>query len=155
MNHHHHRGGRGPRHWGCGPGSRRASGNGNGKVHPNRLYRNPADGYVFGVAAGIADYFGIDGWIVRALLIVGVFVAGPPLIIGYVILALVLSRKPETLYKDESEEKFWRDVRVDPQRSFSALRHRFRELEQRLRSMEAFVTSDAYRVHREINDLDR
>ena len=48
-----------------------------------------------------------------------------------------------------------RDVRVDPSRSFSSLRHRFRELEQRLRSMEAYVTSDAYRVHKEINDLER
>lgn len=128
---------------------------GDGTANPNRLYRDPANGYVFGVAAGIAEYFGIEAWIVRALLILGVFVAAPPFIIGYVILGLVLPRKPERLYRDETEEKFWRDVRVDPSRSFSSLRHRFRELEKRLRSMEAYMTSDAYRVHREINDLDR
>ncbi len=126
-----------------------------GKAGPNRLYRDPAGGYVFGVAAGIAEYFGIEAWVIRLLMVLGLFVAGPPLVIGYVVLGLVLARKPETLYRDETEERFWRDVRVDPSRSFSTLRHRFRTLEQRLRSMEAYVTSDAYRVHREINDLDR
>ena len=145
MTHRHH-------HGRCRPHESRSA---NGKASPNRLYRDPANGYVFGVAAGIAEYFGIEAWIVRVLIVCGLFVAGPPLVLGYVVLGLVLSRKPETLYKDETEERFWRDVRVDPARSFSSLRHRFRALEQRLRSMEAYVTSDAYRVHREINDLER
>ena len=122
---------------------------------PSRLYRDPDNGYLFGVAAGIAEYFGIEGWIVRALMILGLFMFAPPILFGYLMLAIILRRKPEQLYRDSSEERFWRDVRVDPSSSFSRLRHRFRELEHRLRNMEAYVTSDAYRVHREINDLER
>lgn len=141
----------GPRYHRCRPRTPREP----GANSPNRMYRDPSRGYLFGVAAGVANYFGIDGWIIRALLIVGLFVAFPPVVFGYLLLAVILPRAPEELYKSDDEETFWRGVRVDPAQSFSKLKHRFRELEQRLRSMEAYVTSDAYRVHSEINNLDR
>ncbi len=125
------------------------------EASPSRLYRNPKQGILFGVCAGIAAYFGINPWVVRAFAILGLFMFAPATIISYVILALVLPRAPAALYRTESEERFWREVRVDPARSLSELRHRFLRLEQRLTSMEAYVTSDAYRVQREINDLER
>lgn len=122
---------------------------------PNRLYRDPRRGVLFGVCAGIAGYFGVNPWIIRALAIMGLVMFTPPVLIGYVIMACLLPRAPERLYRTPEEERFWSGVRVDPAQSFSELRHRFRELEQRLRSLESYITSDAYRVHREINDLDR
>ncbi|MGF1640418.1 MAG: envelope stress response membrane protein PspC [Rhodospirillales bacterium] len=125
----------------------------NGRPSPSRLYRNPRDGVLFGVCAGIADYFGVRRWVVRVLWIGGLMMFPPPAILGYFILAVVLPRAPEHLYETKDAEHFWRDVRVDPGRKFSQLRHRFRELEHRLRAMEAYVTSEAYRVHRKINDL--
>jgi phage shock protein C len=120
---------------------------------PSRLYRNRRDGVFLGVCAGIADYFGVQRWVVRVLWAGGLLMFAPPTIIGYFLLAMLLPKAPEHLYENTDEERFWRDVRVDPARKFSELRHRFRELEHRLRGMEAYVTSEAYRVHREINDL--
>ena len=125
----------------------------NERPSPSRLYRNRQDGVMLGVCAGIADYFGVQRWVVRVLWVGGLLMFPPPTIIGYFILAIFLPKAPEHLYENKDEEHFWRDVRVDPARKFSELRHRFRELEHRLRGMEAYVTSEAYRVHREINDL--
>jgi phage shock protein C len=125
----------------------------NDRPSPSRLYRNRRDGMILGVCAGIADYFGVQRWVVRVLWVGGLLMFPPPTIIGYFLLALLLPKMPEHLYENKDEEHFWRDVRVDPARKFSELRHRFREQEQRLRGIEAYVTSEAYRVHREINDL--
>ena len=125
----------------------------NERPSPSRLYRNRQDGMMLGVCAGIADYFGVQRWVVRVLWVGGLLMFPPPTILGYFILAIFLPKAPEHLYENKDEEHFWRDVRVDPARKFSELRHRFRELEHRLRGMEAYVTSEAYRVHREINDL--
>ena len=124
-----------------------------GRPSPSRLYRNRRDGVIFGVCTGIADYFGVQRWVVRVLWVGGLLMFPPPTIIGYLLLALFLPKAPEHLYENKDEEHFWRDVRVDPARKFSELRHKFREQEHRLRGMEAYVTSEAYRVHREINDL--
>ncbi len=126
-----------------------------GRPSPSRLYRNRRDGVIFGVCTGIADYFGVQRWVVRVLWVGGLLMFPPPTIIGYLLLALFLPKAPEHLYENKDEEHFWRDVRVDPARKFSELRHKFREQEHRLRGMEAYVTSEAYRVHREINDLER
>lgn len=120
---------------------------------PSRLYRDRDNGILAGVCSGVARYFGIQPWHVRLAVIVGLFFFAPPVAIGYVILALMLPNAPDRLFKSEADERFWRDVRVDPGQKFSELKHRFRELEHRLRSIESYVTSDAYRVHKEINDL--
>ena len=134
--------------WNGGNGDRQGAG-------PNRLYRNGKDRVVLGVCAGIARYFGINPWVVRVLTIVGLLMFTPPTIIGYIILALVLPKAPERLYRTPDEERFWTEVRVDPERSSSELRHRFRELEHRLRRIESYVTSEAYRIDKEIRNLDR
>ena len=125
----------------------------NDRPSPSRLYRNRREGMILGVCTGIADYFGVQRWVVRVLWVGGLLMFPPPTIIGYFLLALFLPKMPELLYENKDEEHFWRDVRVDPARKFSELRHRFREQEHRLRGMEAYVTSEAYRVHREIDDL--
>ena len=122
---------------------------------PSRLYRNPVDGYIFGVCAGIGDYFGIRSWIVRLITLLGLFMFTLPTILAYVILAAMLPKTPDHLYRDDQEKTFWRAVRVDPARTCSKLRHRFRELEHRLRALEAYVTSENYRVQRQFNDLDK
>lgn len=128
---------------------------GSNQTSPSRLYRNPDRGFVLGVCAGIADYFGIQPWVVRIGTVIALFMFPPPTLIGYFILALVLPKAPRRLYRSEAEGRFWRNVRLDPSRSFAELRHRFRGLEHRLGRMEAYVTSEAYRVENEINGLDR
>lgn len=120
---------------------------------PSRLYRNTEAGVLRGVCAGVADYFGIDTWIVRGLTLLSLFVFFFPTVVIYLIAGVLLPEAPERLYATEDEEHFWRDVRTAPAQTFSNLRHKFRELEKRLRGLEAAVTSREFRLNREINDL--
>lgn len=58
------------------------------------LYRNPHEGKIAGVCAGIADYFGWETWLVRILVVSGVLFGMPFLILGYVAGWFILDKKP-------------------------------------------------------------
>lgn len=125
------------------------------RINPHRLYRNPGKGKLFGVCAGLADYFGIDPLPVRIGSVLGLIFFSGPVVIAYLIAALALKPRPETLYRDKAEETFWRAVSNKPEQTLSGLRHKFRDLERRLGGMEAYVTSAEFELNRAINDLER
>ena len=120
-----------------------------------RLYRDPRKGKLLGVCAGVADYFGVNPWAVRLAAIIGLLLFAPPTLIAYGIAAMLLPVKPVDIYDTPAEESFWRGVRVEPSRTTRDLRHRFRELERRLRALEAYITSREFDLSREINNLDK
>lgn len=122
---------------------------------PNRLYRDRRRGMILGVCAGLADYFGVSPLLVRLLAVVGLFAFTAPTIIAYLIAAAVIERKPEDLYASGEEEVFWRSVRTEPTQTVRDLRHRFREMERRLRAMESWVTSKEFKLNRDFRDLER
>lgn len=127
-----------------------------GRRHsPNRLYRDPDDGKILGVCAGIADFFGFNPWAVRLGALIALFLFPPPAIIAYLLAGLVLDRRPPDLYRSPSEERFWRSVRTEPSRTAHDLDLKFRELERRLRSIEAYVTSQEFKLRRAFDDLER
>lgn len=121
--------------------------------NPHRLYRDVENGRVAGVCAGIADYFGIRRCHVRLVTIFGLIFFFPATAITYVILTIMLPRKPPELYASEEEEVFWRGVTTAPSDTLKALRHKFAELEQRLAGMETTVTSAEFDLHRKFRDI--
>lgn len=123
--------------------------------NPHRLYRNREAAKIAGVCAGIADYFGFNLCAVRALTIISVFIFFPVTLIAYVLLALILPSRPESLYQSPEQETFWREVSNAPADVFGDLRHRFRNLESRLRRMEAYVTSSGFEIDRELRRESR
>jgi len=118
--------------------------------NPHRLYRDRENGIVAGVCAGLADYFGLNRKGLRVITALSTLFFMPFVVPAYIILAIILPVKPANLYKDESQEKFWRGVSMAPSDVFSNLSHRFRELDQRLQKMEAFVTSREFAMDREL-----
>jgi len=56
------------------------------------------------------------------------------------------------LYRDADDEEFWQEVRRSPRDSVGQLNRRFRSLDDRLQSMEAWITSSEYRIDRELRD---
>jgi phage shock protein C len=121
---------------------------------PSRLYRNTERGVLFGVCAGIADYFGINRFVVRIATVVGLFMFPPPTLFCYFMAALLIPRAPDFQYQSDAEREFWRQLRLKPSESLSRLRHRYREQEQRVRAVEAFVTSSEAKLHRAFRDLE-
>lgn len=122
---------------------------------PNKLYRDPHKGMILGVCAGIADYLGISPLPVRLAAIVALFIFTVPTFLAYFIAAALIPRRPLDLYRSGEEESFWRSVRTEPTQTVRELRHRFREMERRLRAMESWVTSREFKLNQEFRDLDR
>lgn len=65
------------------------------KTRRGELYRNPAQGKIAGVCAGIADYFGWETWLVRILVVSGVLFGMPFLILGYIAAWFILDKNPK------------------------------------------------------------
>lgn len=122
--------------------------------NPVRFYRDPEAGRLGGVCAGIAEYFGFDLALTRALTIIAMLFF-PTLLLVYLALWWLLPTKPGKLYRDEEDKEFWRGVRVSPAATLSDVRHRFRSNEARLQRMERYVTSRNFRLDREFQDLER
>ena len=125
-------------------------------LHGNRMYRNSEKGMVFGVCAGVADYFGFDVTIVRVLVVLGtLFFPGPLVIIGYLIMALLLPKQARSARTalDDGDETVSRSIRSEPHATLGTLRHRYRELETRLQRLEKHVTSGRYQLDREFERL--
>jgi phage shock protein C len=120
-----------------------------------RLYRNPRRGWVAGVCAGIADYFGLSAGLVRLLTMVLLIAFTLPTLLAYVIAALVLERRPEAMQASREEEAFWRSVRLEPSRTARDLARKFQDMERRLRAAEAKVTSSEFKLRRQFRDLER
>ncbi|MFO7285770.1 MAG: envelope stress response membrane protein PspC [Gammaproteobacteria bacterium] len=128
-----------------------------GELYGNRLYRNPERGMVFGVCAGLADYFGFDVTIVRVLVVLGtLFFPGPLVAVGYVVMALLLPKDPRPARRrlaDGDEGDLGRRIRAEPHGTLNSLRHRYREIEARLQRLEKYVTSERYNLDREFERL--
>jgi phage shock protein C len=122
---------------------------------PDRLYRDTDHAILAGVCAGIAEYLGIGRLAVRLLAVISLLFFMPFTVLAYLVLAVVLPRRPRDLYRGEENEAFWRSVRVSPQQTFGDVRHRFRDLERRLQRMEGYVTSERYNLDREFRNLER
>jgi phage shock protein C len=120
-----------------------------------RLYRNPKRGWIAGVCAGLADYFGVGTCLVRFLVLVSLVVFTVPTLIAYVVAGFVLERRPETMHATREEEAFWRSVRLEPSRTARDLARKFEEMERRLRAAEAKVTSSEFKLRQEFRDLER
>jgi phage shock protein C len=119
-----------------------------------RIYRNPSRGWLFGVCAGLADYFGISVAGARILTFLGLVFFSVPLVLAYFAAAILLPTRPANLYRGPEEEQFWKRARTEPRASLQDLAARIRAADERLRAAEAYVTSRAYRLRRQFEDLE-
>ena len=70
------------------------------------LYRDPDNGRIAGVCAGVAQYFGLETWLVRILTVTGFFLlAGPFMLVAYVAAWFILDKKPGTVGKKAKAPK--------------------------------------------------
>ncbi|GEA11759.1 envelope stress response membrane protein PspC [Alteromonas sp. KUL49] len=145
-----------------------------------QLFRDPENARIAGVCSGIAQYFGIETWLVRILTVTGFFLlAGPFVFVAYIAAWFILDKKSgdgvvsETTSFQSQAGKGWRNpsqggsntsqkVEVKtkvwqagepPKQAFHDIRTRFDNAERRLRKMETYVTSREFQLNREISRL--
>lgn len=111
------------------------------------LYKNRAAGKLQGVCAGLGDYLNLSPtWIRLALLVSLVF--GPLAVLLYIAAAVVLEDKPLELSSGSSASS--NRLSGDGVKDLS---QRFERLEQRLRRIEATITSKKFHLHRELKKM--
>jgi|SRR5215471_14767953 phage shock protein C len=118
----------------------------------NRLYRDPQRGMIFGVCAGLAEYFGFDIKVTRVLTVMAAVFGMPVVFISYLVLGVMLPRKPDT-GSAASYDPVQRQVRSDPHDMLSSVRYRFRDLDSRLQRLEKYVTSSRFDLDSEFRRL--
>lgn len=124
------------------------------------LYRDTMNGKIGGVCAGLANYFNLEVWVVRILVIsAGLLGGGFLIILAYFAMMLMLEKQP---YHYEQNIKTQRDhtLKSKPweqgQTANDLLQTLERDLDKvdmRIRNMEAYVTSETFKVNREFNKL--
>ena len=117
----------------------------------NRLYRLPSRGKIFGICAGLSDYFGFDLTATRVLVVLAAFFSAPLVIVAYIVLGFVLPVREDA--GGDFQDPVQRQVRSNPHSSLSGVRYRFRDLDVRLQRLEKYVTSSRYRLDREFQQL--
>jgi phage shock protein C len=118
-----------------------------------RLYKDRENRMICGVCAGVADYFGFDRAATRVLTVVLQFMF-PATFLVYIVMCMVLPRKPGEMYQDQEEEQFWSSVRQSPLATVASVRHTMRELDAKLQRMERYVTSPGFGLDREFRELE-
>ncbi|GHX00171.1 phage shock protein C [Vibrio cholerae] len=124
------------------------------------LYRDPYNGKIAGVCAGLANYFGLEVWLVRILVITAALLGGTFLVlVAYVAMALMLEKLPKQYREDIRSQqehtlksKPWAQGQA-PKELLHTLDRDLSQVESRIRSVEAYVTSEAFKVNREFRKL--
>ncbi|WJG08368.1 envelope stress response membrane protein PspC [Aliiglaciecola sp. LCG003] len=145
-----------------------------------QLQRDTQNGKIAGVCAGIAEYFGIETWLVRIATVAAMLLlAGPFIPVFYIAAWFILDKKtPEhgqafhrsTPFDPKHQGKGWKNELADndrkvevkskvwqagepPKQAFYDIKQQFIRTEARLRKMETYVTSSEFQLNRELNKL--
>ena len=130
------------------------------QLYKDSLYKDSQNGKIAGVCAGIAQYFSIEIWLVRILFItVGLLGGGFLAIIVYLALSLLLDKAPKQ-WQQQLDEQHNHKLKSKPwqqgknvQQLLTTLNADMQCMESKLQHIEAYVTSDTFKVTREFNNL--
>lgn len=117
------------------------------------LYRDKQNAKLMGVCSGIADYTGVNVMWIRLVFLLLLVTVAPILLPGYFIAGLLLNKKPQHLYVDQEETRYWQRVRQSPKRTAREIRGKFREIDRRLADVETYYVTSNPRLSAEIERL--
>lgn len=132
------------------------------------LYRDKSQKKIAGVCAGIAGHLGIDTWKIRVLAVVGLFLMPSVVFTSYWVLYFVLDDKP--FYKQVTDRfpDLSLSVEKEPMRKRNSgneppvnqahtlrrVKQLFVDNEDKLRVLEAFITSPRFELNRAFREMD-
>ncbi len=139
-----------------------------------RLERDDDNAKIVGVCAGIANYYGVEAWVVRCIAVTGLLFFGSIVFPAYWIMYFVMDdpSTPEKEAKrrrkkrrrgrqrhgaekgDEMSAQRKQNEPVSPRRNLRNVQADLQEVELRLRRMETHVTSGQYELQRELHKIE-
>jgi len=126
----------------------------NTSPNPKRFYRSREDKVIAGICGGLAERFGWEPILIRALALILLFTVGVVLPVYLVIWILTPKAPYGRAPISPEEDAFWRGVSDRPNVTFGNLKYTFMDLEDRLQTLERNVTSDDWRLRKEFRDLE-
>jgi len=118
------------------------------------LYRDKQNAKIMGVCSGIADYTGVNVLWVRLLIVMMTFVLTGFTIPVYILMGLLLNKKPPHLYSaDPQETQYWQGVRQSPKRTAREIRARMKDVDRRLAQVESYYVTGNPGLSAEIEQL--
>jgi phage shock protein C len=128
----------------------------------SKLKLDSENAMIWGVCAGVSDYFGFDLSLTRVCTAVAGVIFFPTVPIIYAILAWILEESDsEQTSKEEKGKReepkhdpdLSRRVRSEPHATLQSVRFKYRDLDRRLQRLEKHVTSKRYDLERELDGL--
>lgn len=77
------------------------------------FYRDPANGMMLGVCAGLSDQFGFRLGPLRVIAVLALVVFTVPTVLVYLVAGVLLPGKPLTYYGSRDERELWRRRRTE------------------------------------------
>lgn len=124
------------------------------------LYRDPVNGKIGGVCAGVADYFGMEVWLVRILTVTAFLIGlGFFVVVAYIAAMLILEKMPpeeaqKTYHNKEHQvkQKPWQQGK-SASKLLADIDEEIKEMERGVAKMEAYVTSKEFELNRQFKKL--
>ena len=111
---------------------------------PSGLYRS-RNGAIFGVCRGLAEYFNFSLFWTRTIAVIFFLMSGFwPIVVLYLIAALLLKPEPVIPIQSEEEQEFYDTYTTSRHRAAQRLKRRYENLERRIQRMEHIVTATEF-----------
>ncbi len=108
------------------------------------LYRS-RQGVIFGVCRGVAEYLDVSVFWGRVITVVAaVFTGFTPMIIVYILAALLIKPEPVVPIENEAEEEFYNSYVSSRPMALQRLKRTFDALDRRIQRIEGIVTAPDY-----------
>jgi phage shock protein C len=108
----------------------------------NRGFYRSRTGVILGVCRGLADYFDLNVFWIRIILLFMLVISGIwPTLLLYFIASLLMKPEPVKPIDTEEEKEFYDSYTESRQRAASRLKRRYQNLDRRIRRMEDVVTA--------------
>lgn len=145
-----------------------------------KLYKNPDNAKIFGICSGLAEYFGLETWVVRIIAVSLLIFINGTVILAYIVMNFILDPKPgsvkgenaygnfgcrkknktndsidaeSTLYEPTVGE-VWK-ASSTPKEMFQALDKKFSKIEGKLQNLESYVTSNQFELEKEFSQMEK
>ncbi len=104
------------------------------------LYRS-RNGFIFGVAKGLSDCSGFPVWFVRiAFIFAAIFLQVVPMVIVYIVLAIIMRPEPVLEFNSEEEREFYNTYGNNRRPALDRMRGILQKLDKRVQRLEHAVT---------------
>ncbi len=137
------------------------------------LYKNPDKAKICGVCVGLAEYFQFETWVVRLIAFSFFLFSGGSAIVAYFVACFIMDPKPGSRsnkgcfgsekrrhYQSQAEDKQYNPSVKDvwrkggaPTETLGNLEGIFEKMENKLQSMESYVTSNQYQLAKEFENI--